>query len=133
MRPSPGRLPLMRIPVPAATLAACLALGASGFAIAAEPTSVEARLSAQNALFDEQYEDDLKANPESATARGDYRYNDRLNDYSLAGVERRHHSDANFLQRLKAISVSGFPEQDALSHSVLQRTLEQRIANYDFK
>src|SRR5262249_28051958 len=105
---------------------------ASSLAAAATP-SVQSRIAAQNALFDEQYEDDLKANPEAATARGDYRYNDQLNDYSLATIRRQHDHDANFLQRFKAISTSDFPAQDALSHAVLQRTLEQRIANYDCK
>ena len=112
--------------------AACLALAASSVA-SAKDTPVAARLAAQNALFDEQYEADLKARPEQATAYGDYRYNDKLDDYSLAGSRNRHASDAAFLTRLKAISVADFPEQDALSHALLQRTLEQRIANYTFK
>src|SRR5580658_898875 len=34
--------------------------------------TVAARLSAQNTLFKEQFEDDLKLSPESETARGDY-------------------------------------------------------------
>ena len=36
-------------------------------------TLVATRLAAQNALFKEQYEDDMRASPESETARGDYR------------------------------------------------------------
>ena len=101
-------------------------------AFAAAP-AVEARLAQQNALFEEQYESDLRTHPEQATAYGDYRYNDRLNDYSLAGSTAQHERDADFLVRLQRISVAGFPEQDALSHQVLQRVLEQRIANFDFK
>jgi len=96
-------------------------------------SSVDARLTQQNALFDEQYESDLKAHPEVATAYGDYRYNDLLNDYSLAETERQHQRDESFLARLKAISTAGFPEPDVLSHQVMQRMLEQRIANYGFK
>jgi uncharacterized protein (DUF885 family) len=99
----------------------------------ATTASVAARLQQQNALFDEQYESDLKSHPEVATAYGDYRYNDRLNDYSLAEVERQHQRDQDFLTRLKAISTSGFPEQDVLSHQVMQRLLERRLANYGFK
>lgn len=94
---------------------------------------MQARLAEQNALFDEYYEEELKDRPEMATAYGDYRYNDQLSDYSLAAIKRRHESDEAFLARLKRISTSGFPEQDWLSHEVLQRTLEQRIANYGFK
>jgi uncharacterized protein (DUF885 family) len=123
----------MRTRTPLVGLAACLAIVASALADAAPATSVEARLAAQNALFEEQYEYDLQMHPEFATARGDYRFNDKLNDYSLAGIRRQHAGDESFLKRLKAIPVDGFPEQDALSHAVLQRTLEQRLANYDFK
>jgi uncharacterized protein (DUF885 family) len=101
--------------------------------LSAATASVEARLALQNALFDEQYESDLRAQPELATAYGDYRYNEQLNDYSLAEVDRQHRRDQDFLARLKAIAVSGFPEQDVMSHRVMQRLLEQRLANYDFK
>jgi uncharacterized protein (DUF885 family) len=94
---------------------------------------VAARLAEQNALFDEQYESDLKAHPETATAFGDYRYNDQLNDYSLLGAASQHERDSGFLKRLNGISTAGFPEQDALSHAVMARVLEQRIADYEFK
>jgi len=115
-----------------AGLAACLSL-ASSFGLNAKTPSLEKRLAQQNTLFDEQYESDLKSHPELATAYGDYRYNDRLNDYSLGEIAAQQRRDRDFLARLKAISVTGFPEQDALSHQVLQRVLEQRLANYDFK
>jgi uncharacterized protein (DUF885 family) len=122
----------MRTHTPLLSLAACLLLGVSALTNAAS-SSVEARLAAQNALFEEQYEYDLKNHPEFATARGDYRFNDKLNDYSLAAIQRLHEGDESFLKRSKAISTNGFSEQDALSHAVFQRTLEQRIANYDFE
>ena len=95
--------------------------------------TVEMWLAEQNALFEEEYQSDLMAHPEIATAYGDYRYNDRLNDYSLAGSASQHQRDADFLARLKRIPVTGFAEQDVLSHQVMQRLLEQRIANYEFK
>jgi uncharacterized protein (DUF885 family) len=95
--------------------------------------SVAERLAAQNALFDEQYESDLQAHPERATAFGDYRYNDQLDDMSLAAVNAQHEREQAFLKRLNAISTTGFPEQDAMSHQVMARMLEQRNADYDFK
>lgn len=97
------------------------------------PNSPEAQLARQNQLFEEYYEAHLKLNPESATAYGDFRYNDRLDDYSLAGAKAEHDSDAAFAKRLAAISTKGFPEQDALSHQVLARSLAQAEANYSFK
>ena len=101
--------------------------------LAAPPPSVQSRIDAQNALFEEQYESDLKEHPERATAYGDYRYNDKLDDYSLAGIARRHAEDQAFLARLRAIPTTGFPEQDTVSHDVLLRTLQQRIEDYGFK
>jgi uncharacterized protein (DUF885 family) len=102
-------------------------------ALSAKTSTVDERIAQQNALFDEQYESDLKSHPETATAYGDYRYNDQLNDYSLAGIRSQHDHDQDFLTRLKAISTAGFPDQDAMSHEVLARLLEQRSANFDFK
>src|ERR1700761_3787922 len=81
---------------------------------AAAPTSVESRIAAQNALFEEQYQSDLKAHPQLATAFGDYRYNDQLDDRSLAAIENQQTRDQAFLARLNAIPTTGFPEQDAL-------------------
>lgn len=94
---------------------------------------VAERLAAQNALFDEQYETDLRNFPERATAFGDYRYNDRLTDHSLAAIQRRHQSDVEFLNRLQAIATTGFSDQDQLSHDLLVRMFEIRIADHDLK
>src|SRR6202789_3071489 len=102
-------------------------------AAAKAPDPVASRIAAQNALFEDQYQSDLKRHPERATAVGDYRYNDQLEDYSPAAFELQHALDEDFLGRLNAISTAGFPEQDKLSHEVMQRSLAQRIANFKFK
>jgi uncharacterized protein (DUF885 family) len=102
---------------------------ASGTAAA----SIQSRTSAQNDLFEEYYQFELKNHPERATAFGDYRYNDRLDEYSLSAIQGQHASDQGFLDRLEAISTDGLAEQDRLSHQVLRSTLLQRIANYEFK
>ncbi len=97
------------------------------------PKSVADRLADQNALFEEQYESDLRNFPERATAFGDYRYNDKLAQYSLEAIAKRHQTDVAFLARLEAIPSSGFSDQDQLSHDLLIRVLQQRIADYDLK
>src|SRR5579862_2805053 len=94
------------------------------------PQPAADRVAAQNALFDEQYESDLRNFPERATAFGDYRYNDRLTDYSLSAIKQRHEADQAFLQRLQAISTADFSDQDQLSNDLMIRVLQQRIADF---
>jgi uncharacterized protein (DUF885 family) len=91
------------------------------------------RLSAQNALFEEQYESDLRNFPQRATAFGDYRYNDKLGEYSLDAIFQREKIDVDFLRRLEAIPTAGMADQDQLSHDLLVRVLQQRIADFDLK
>ena len=95
--------------------------------------SVAERVKAQDALFEEQYQADLVRSPERATAYGDYRYNDRLHDASLAAIQKGHAADEAFLARVKAIPTTGMGEQDALSHALMERLLEQRNASYALK
>lgn len=118
----------MRLPL---TLFLLLETAFSVFA--QKPQSVAERLAAQNALFDEQYESDLKNFPERATSFGDYRYNDKLADYSLEAIARRDKIDRDLQNRLEAISTSGFSDQDQLSHDLLARVLKQRITDFDLK
>ena len=110
---------------------AVLLLLATTFAQDVRP--VPERLAAQNALFDEYYETELRNRPEMATAFGDYRYNDQLNDYSLEAIAKRHQIDQDFLARVEAIPTAGFSDQDQLSHDLLVRVLQQRIADYNLK
>jgi uncharacterized protein (DUF885 family) len=105
----------------------------AGSLFAQSPKPLADRLAAQNALFDEQYETDLRNFPERATAFGDYRYNDKLAEYSLEAIAQRDNTDRNFLARLQAIPTTGFSDQDQLSHDLLIRVLQQRIADFDLK
>jgi uncharacterized protein (DUF885 family) len=108
-----------------------LTLAASAFAQNVKP--VTERVAAQNAVFDEQYESDLRNFPERATAFGDYRYNDKLAERSLAAIAQFHKTDEDFLARLQAIPTTGFDDRDQLSHDLLVRVLQQRITDYDLK
>jgi uncharacterized protein (DUF885 family) len=125
--------------VRAFTFSACAAAFAllvsplSASAQAKPANSIEARLAAQNALFGEYWETNLKLNPTQATAVGDYRYNDKLGDYSLAAVTRRHEISAGFLARIKAISPEGFSEEDRTSHDLFLRNLQEGMDDYDLK
>ena len=109
------------------------AVGLTSAAAAQKPAPLADRLAAQNALFEEQYQNGLKESPERATATGDYRYNDRLSDVSPAAIAHRHAEDLEYLARLQAISPAGFPEQDQLSHDLMLAQLQQRLTDYGFK
>jgi uncharacterized protein (DUF885 family) len=111
----------------------CFVLALAGSVFAQDRKPVAVRLAAQNTLFDEQYESDLRDFPERATAFGDYRYNDKLADYSLDAIAQRNKTDQSFLSRLEAIGTAGFSDQDQLSHDLLVRALQQRIADFDLK
>ena len=100
---------------------------------AQESKPVADRLVSQNALFDDYYETELRNFPERATAYGDYRYNDKLAQYSLDAINQRHKGDEEFLARVEAISTTGFSDQDQLSHDLLERVLQQRMADFDLK
>ena len=105
----------------------------AGSIFARDLKPVAERLTDQNALFEEQYESDLRNFPERATAFGDYRYNDKLADYSLEAIVQREKTNEDFLSRLEAIPSAGFSDQDQLSHDLLVRVLQQRIADFNLK
>jgi len=97
------------------------------------PASVADRVAAQNAIFEDHYQSDLRYSPERATAFGDYRYNDKLAQRSLAALAERDTTNREFLAKISAIPTTGMSEQDQLSHDLLVRVLELRNTNYDLK
>lgn len=110
-----------------------LLIALAGSVLAQNIKPLADRLAAQNAIFEEQYESDLRNFPERATAFGDYRYNDKLAEHSLDAIHQHHKIDQAFLARLQAIPTTGFSDQDQLSHDLMIRVLQQRIADYDLK
>jgi uncharacterized protein (DUF885 family) len=126
----------MRIPSLAVSAFVTSALVLATLTASAQPKPAEttdSRLAAQNALFDESWQTDLKLSPTRATAVGDYRYNDKLGDNSLAAIAHRHEINAGFLARIKAISPAGFSEEDRTSHDLFLRNLQEGMDDYDLK
>lgn len=95
--------------------------------------SVQSRPAAQNQLFREQWDDDMKSSPELATAYGDYRYNNLLSDYSLGASERKDLTDRDYRAKLAAIATEGFSGEDRLSHDLLLHVLDDRITDYGLR
>ena len=95
--------------------------------------SVAENVAAQNALFEDYYQSGLKNSPLRATGVGDYRYNDKLDDESLAAVAREHAEADAFLARLRAIPTTGMGDTDLLSHELLERQIVRGDVNYELK
>ena len=95
--------------------------------------SVDSRRQQLVSLFDEEWQYELRTNPEWATMLGDHRYNDRLSDNSpeffCADTDQRQ----RFLTRFRAIDPAGFSRQDALSRELMIRQLQQQIEGAQFK
>jgi uncharacterized protein (DUF885 family) len=122
MRKSPFLLTL----IAAVTLPAC--------ARTSNPAKTTAdNVAAQNALFEEFYQNGLKNSPERATGVGDYRYNALLSDESLAAITRNHVEDDAYLVRLRAIPTTGMGDSDLLSHQLLERQLLRADIGYELK
>jgi uncharacterized protein (DUF885 family) len=72
-------------------------------------------------------EDLLKLNPEFATALGDHRYDGRLDDYSLEGVERNLQLEKDYLQRLSAIDPAALNEINGIDYEIMRAQIEGSI------
>ena len=95
--------------------------------------SLEQRRGLLRDAIAEQWEYELRESPEFATMIGDYRYNDRWSDLSLAHVEEQKRDLAAWLSRFEAIDTAGFPEQEKLDHRLMVRKLAERLEEIEFK
>jgi len=84
-------------------------------------------------LFDEEWERSLRESPESASYRGDTRYNDRWTDESLAAIQTREAADRDALRRLKAISRNALSADDQLSFDVMAWQLERSVERQKYR
>ena len=100
---------------------------------AGDAQSLQARRQKLNELIAEEWEYELHESPELATIIGDYRYNDRWSDISLAHVAQQKQDVEKWLGRFEAVDTAGFPEQEALNQSLMVRNLKQRIQGIDLK
>ncbi len=120
------------------SLIICCILGmpfaVSGLRPQAPPqSSIESRRQQLLSLFDEEWEYELRSDPEYATALGDKRYNDRLSDHSPEFHKSELEQARKFLTRFEAIDPAGFSQQDALSLTLMIRKLREEIEGAQFK
>ncbi len=86
-----------------------------------------------NALIAEQWQYTMEQSPEFATAVGDYRYNNRWSDMSLAHVRADRRATERFLHRFMEVSTDGLAEQDRLNHELMVQQLRESIESTDLK
>src|SRR5258708_3197133 len=99
----------------------------------ANSETVEAHRQQLLALFDEQWQYEMRVHPEWATSLGDNRYNDRLGDESIEFIQSDLEQSRKFLARFEAIDSAGLADQDALSRQLMIRELRQDIEGAQFK
>ena len=84
-------------------------------------------------LFADEWEYELRESPELATSIGDYRYNDRWSDSSLAHVQVQKRDLQGWLDNFQKFDPSGLDEQDTLSLQLMVHNLKERIEGIDLK
>ena len=107
-------------------MALSFAPGTASFA--QEPTKTPSDAVRANALFDEYWDWTMREFPQFATLVGDHRYDDRLEDESVAAVAKRKAFHADFRTRLADFNPSHLPAQLHTSLRVLRFQLEQIVA-----
>ena len=95
--------------------------------------SQDARRQELRKLVAEEWEYVMREYPEFATIVGDYRYNDRWSDGSLAHVEQTKKDEQEWLARFEAIDSTGFPEQEKLDQQLMVRSLKAQIESIELK
>ncbi|MGA7339328.1 MAG: DUF885 domain-containing protein [Terracidiphilus sp.] len=110
-------LSLLLLPAPAAQTAASLA----------------ARRAQLQDAIDREWQHELETWPELATAIGDPRYNDRLDDRSAAAAEREVQYDRDEILVFEAIDTTGFPEQEVLNKTLMLRQLRDGVEGARFR
>ncbi|MGA3293760.1 MAG: DUF885 domain-containing protein [Candidatus Acidiferrales bacterium] len=115
----------------AALAAIVLSLVAS--AALAQAQSLDVRRQQLKQLLADEWEYELRESPELATIIGDYRYNDRWSDISLAHAQWQRQQELDWLAKFQAVDTTGFPEQEKLNQSLMVRNLKDSIKSFDLK
>ena len=100
---------------------------------AAQNSDLDSRKAQFKQLLADEWEYEMRESPEFATQVGDYRYNDRWSDYSLAHVAQQKKDLQQWLTRFQGVDPSGFSEQEKLSEEIMVRNLKERIVGIDLK
>ncbi len=101
----------------------------ASLALAATPTPEDERL---NAFFQEEWDWAMKDSPITATQVGDYRFNNELDDYSLASDQRRDQHDIGSLVKLESFDRTRLSDSGKLNYDLYKDFLKQNIQGHQF-
>jgi len=99
----------------------------------ATDATVDTRREQLKQLIAQEWEFEMRESPELATVVGDYRYNDKWSDASLAHVAVERAALEEWLGKFEAVDTTGFPEQEKLNQQLMVRNLKERIEAIDLK
>ena len=85
------------------------------------------------ALFDEEWEANLRENPTFASFLGDKRYNTQWDDVSLAAINKRNLHQTETLARITRINRAELSDKDKLNYDLFKKDLEESIEGFKFK
>ena len=121
-------------------LGVCIALISSVLLIGNQPAAaqaasndVAARTQQLHSLFEQSWQYHLRTDPESATALGDNRYNDRLTDRSAEFQRSTLEQEKKYLAQFQSIKTDGLAAQDVTSLELAVRELKEEIEGEQFK
>jgi uncharacterized protein (DUF885 family) len=115
----------------AAALFAPPALAQSAPAETAAETG-NAATRALHAFFEAEWERSLRESPETASYRGDERYNDRWTDMSLEAIQARQAADREALAKIRAIDRSALSATDKHNYDVFLWQAEKAVERQKF-
>jgi uncharacterized protein (DUF885 family) len=78
-------------------------------------------------LIQDEQEYELKTSPETATYRGDRRYDDQVTDFSIKALRARPEAIKGFLKRADAIDATKLDDQDQLNLKLLSRMMREEL------
>ena len=94
---------------------------------------VELRRARLKAVLQDEWEYQLKAQPELATRVGDDRFNDQVRNYSAASYAEEVEHAKQFLIQLDAIDTRGFPDQEKLNKVLAGRDARELVEESKFR
>lgn len=80
-----------------------------------------------NKLFEDDHEFCLREYPQFATFYGDHRFDDKLSDVSLEGINRRAKQALTFLDSLKTINRARLSDADKINYDIFKCMLEEGV------